>query len=101
MLGESEHAKEKRAGLRYWMQRTLREARDTARDPATEAVHDLRVSLRRCRSLACGLSSVDADKTWRDMRHASRKLFRRLGALRDLHVLQEWTVRLADEADPV
>ena len=97
----SEHAKEPRAALRYWMQRVLREARLTARDPSSESVHDLRVALRRCRSLAAGLAGVDPDSSWKAMRKASRKLFRRLGELRDLQVLQEWNSRLADENDPV
>ncbi len=97
----SEHAKEPRAALRYWMQRVLREARLTARDPSSDSVHDLRVALRRCRSLAAGLAGVDADSSWNAMRKASRKLFRRLGELRDLQVLQEWNTRLADESDAV
>lgn len=83
------------------MQRVLREARLTARDPSSDSVHDLRVALRRCRSLAAGLASVDADTSWNAMRRASRKLFRRLGELRDLQVLQEWVNRLTDESDPV
>jgi len=98
---QSENAKEKRAGLRYWMQRVLRETRRTARDPSPDAVHDLRVSLRRCRSMAAGMADVDADPAWDEMRRAGRKVFRRLGALRDLQVLQEWVVKLADESDPV
>ena len=96
----SEHAKEPRAALRYWMQRVLREARLTARDPSSDSVHDLRVALRRCRSLASGLAGVDSAFSWNAVRKASRKLFRRLGELRDLQVLQEWNTRLADENDP-
>ena len=94
-------AKESRAGLRYWMQRVSREARLVMRDPAADAVHDLRVALRRCRSMAAGLAEVDPDSSWNQMRKASRKLFRRLGDLRDLQVLQEWLYRLSDESDPV
>ena len=101
MAVPSEHAKEPRAALRFWMQRVLREARLTAHDSSSDSVHDLRVALRRCRSLASGLASVDADSSWRAMRKASRRLFRRLGELRDLQVLQEWNSRLADENDPV
>jgi len=101
MAVSSQQAKDPRAALRYWMRRVLREARLTARDPSSDSVHDLRVALRRCRSLASGLSGVDADSSWKAMRKASRKLFRRLGELRDLQVLQEWNSRLADENDPV
>ena len=94
-------AKKERAGLRYWMQRVLQESRNAGREASSEAVHDLRVSLRRCRSIASAMAGVDPDPNWNDMRRASRKVFRRLGALRDLQVLQEWTGKLADENDPV
>ena len=97
----SEHAPEKRVGLRYWMQRVLRETRLIARESSPEVVHDLRVALRRCRSMAAGLAEVDSDPAWDEMRRASRKIFRRLGELRDLQVLQEWVNRLANEGDPV
>ena len=97
----SEHVQEKRVGLRYWMQSVLREARLAARDSSPEVVHDLRVALRRCRSMAAGLAQVDSDSSWDEMRRASRKIFRRLGELRDLQVLQDWVTRLADEGDPV
>jgi CHAD domain-containing protein len=97
----SEHAQEKRVGLRYWMQRALRETRLAARESSPQVVHDLRVALRRCRSMAAGVSQVDSDSSWDEMRRASRKIFRRLGELRDLHVLQERVNRLADEGDPI
>lgn len=97
----SDHSKEKREGLRHWMRRVLHVARLASRDLAPNNVHDLRVALRRCRSLAAGLAEVDSDPAWGEMRRASRKLFRRLGELRDLQVLQEWVTRLADEGDPV
>ncbi len=63
-----------------------------AEDP--EAVHDLRVALRRCRSVAAVLSEVDPHPAWRDLRKTGKKLFRRLGALRDAQVLMDWTQRL-------
>jgi CHAD domain-containing protein len=91
----------KHFGLRFWMQRVLKECARVERDLSADAVHDLRVALRRCRSLASGLSEVDSDRAWRDMRRESRKLFRRLGALRDLHVQVEWLQKLAPEDDPL
>jgi CHAD domain-containing protein len=97
----SEHAKDQRAGLRHWMQHVLKEARRATHDPSADPIHDLRVALRRCRSMAAGLASVDSDSSWNDMRRASRKLFRRLGELRDLQVLQDWLNRLAEDSDPV
>ncbi len=59
-----------------------------------EAVHDLRVALRRCRSVAAVLSEVDPHPAWRDLRKTGRKLFRRLGTLRDAQVLMDWTEKL-------
>ncbi|HXZ18857.1 MAG TPA: CHAD domain-containing protein [Candidatus Acidoferrales bacterium] len=83
------------------MQRVPREVRLAARHPGADTIHDLRVALRRCRSMAAGLAEVDPDPSWNEMRKASRKLFRRLGDLRDLQVLQDWVNRLSDENDPV
>ena len=97
----SDSAKQKREGLRYWMRRVVHESSRASRELSPETVHDLRVALRRCRSLAAGLAEVDSDATWGDMRRASRRLFRRLGELRDLQVLQEWVSKLADESDAV
>lgn len=67
--------------------------------PAT--VHDLRVALRRCRSLAEGASAIDSHRAWRRLRRVSRSLFRQLGALRDAHVLADWIERLAPPGDTV
>ena len=91
----------KHSGLRHWMQRVLKECTRVQRDFSADPVHDLRVALRRCRSLASGLAEVDPDPAWRDMRRDSRKLFRRLGGLRDLHVQMEWIKKLGGEDDPV
>ncbi len=60
-------------------------------------VHDLRVAIRRCRSVAQGLKDIDDDdgKTyWRALNAALRPLFVGLGGLRDLQVMREHTVRL-------
>lgn len=91
----------KHSGLRHWMQRVLRECARAGRDLSADPVHDLRVALRRCRSLAGGLAEVDSDPAWDEMRRESRKLFRRLGELRDLQVQVEWLQKLAPESDPV
>ena len=48
-----------------------------------DAVHDLRVALRRCRSIADALMMIDPSPSWRQMKRAGRRLFRGLGALRD------------------
>ena len=46
-------------GLRYWMLRVLEECGKAAVDFQPDPVHDLRVSLRRCRSLADGMIAMD------------------------------------------
>ncbi|MBI3483664.1 MAG: CHAD domain-containing protein, partial [Acidobacteria bacterium] len=56
--------------------------------------------LRRCRSMADGLMEVDSDPAWGEMKKAGRKLFRRLGELRDTHVMIEWVQKLEPPGDP-
>jgi CHAD domain-containing protein len=85
---------EKTTGLRYWMLRVLEECDHAAADFAADPVHDLRVSLRRCRSLADGLYVLDPDPNWKAMRKAGKRLFQRLGALRDIQIMMEWTEKL-------
>jgi CHAD domain-containing protein len=70
-------------------------------DPAgVELVHDLRVAIRRCRSLAQGLAAVDLTgrAMWRDVSRAGRPLFQGLGALRDAQVMREWVEQLVTDA---
>jgi CHAD domain-containing protein len=83
------------------MERTLKELDKVRETPETDAVHDLRVAIRRCRSLAAVMEEVDPDAAWPKMRKLGRKLFRQLGELRDTEVLEEWTRKLSAEADPV
>lgn len=64
-------------------------------------VHDLRVALRRCRTMADALSEVNPDRGWRKLKKDSRELFRALGALRDTQVEQEWLKKLSPADDPV
>jgi CHAD domain-containing protein/HD superfamily phosphodiesterase len=90
----------KATGLRYWMLRVLEECEHVAADFSPDPVHDLRVSLRRCRSLADGLNALDPDPNWKAMRRAGKRLFQRLGALRDIQIMMEWIEKLhLTEAD--
>jgi CHAD domain-containing protein len=68
---------------------------------SNKTVHDLRVVLRRCRSLVDGIRAVDPDKRWKKMRRQATELFDSLGALRDCHVMLEWVEKLGQEGDPV
>jgi CHAD domain-containing protein len=94
-------ASDRKSGLGYWMERVLIEADHVARDFAPDPVHDLRVALRRCRSLAEGIQAIDPDPAWKKMRKMGKALFGSLGTLRDCHVLAEWTRKLGAADDPI
>ena len=84
-------------GLRAWMERVLEECDRADRDFDADAVHDLRVALRRCRSLADGLIALDPDSSWKDMKKAGKKVFQALGDLRDMQVMEEWIDKLSEK----
>jgi len=86
-------------GLGHWMQRVLRECTAASQDLAVDPVHDLRVALRRCRSMADGVMAIDPDPAWREMKRSGKQLFSSLGALRDLQVMEEWAGKLAPADD--
>ena len=87
--------------LSHWMDRVLKELEKVRANPEVDAVHDLRVALRRCRSLAALMEEVDPHAAWPQMRKLARKLFRALGELRDAQVLEDWVKTLSAESDPV
>ncbi len=64
-----------------------------------DVVHELRVALRRCRSLAQGLAAVDVSerKLWRRLARLARPLFAGLGAVRDAQVMRGWVVALVPQ----
>lgn len=72
----------------------LEECEHVATDFSADPVHDLRVSLRRCRSMADGMIAMDPDRDWKAMKKAGKRLFQRLGALRDVQVMMEWVEKL-------
>src|SRR5262249_42538849 len=90
-----------RTGLAHWMHAVLVECDNVRVAFAPDPVHDLRVALRRCRSLADGFIVLDSRPAWKQMKRAGKQLFAQLGALRDLHVMTEWIERLATPDDPV
>jgi CHAD domain-containing protein len=91
----------KRIGLDVWMGRVAELAERVGEGWGADDVHDLRVALRRCRTMADGLSEVNPGPGWRKMKRASRGLFDALGELRDAQVEREWVKRLAAGGDPV
>lgn len=76
------------------MLRVLDECDNVAADFGADPVHDLRVSLRRCRSVADGMRAMDPDPDWKQMKKAGKDLFQRLGALRDVQIMMEWIEKL-------
>ena len=57
-------------GIAYWMERVVSECEKAKITFDADAVHDLRVALRRCRSMAEGFQSVNGDPNWKKMRKA-------------------------------
>jgi CHAD domain-containing protein len=83
------------------MDRTLEELAGFRSDPTADAVHDLRVALRRCRSVASAIEEIDPHPDWEEMRACAKKLFRSLGELRDAQVLAEWLKEIHPSDEPV
>ena len=97
----SEKKEERKFGLAHWMHEVLVEAEKARVDFAPDPVHDLRVAIRRCRSLGEGFLPVDPDPGWKQMRKAGKAVFSALGTLRDVQVLMEWIEKLGSDDDPV
>lgn len=79
------------------MVRVLEECEQVSANFSAQPVHDLRVALRRCRSMADGMMAMDPDREWKAMKKAGKQLFQRLGALRDVQIMMEWIQRLEFE----
>ena len=94
-------SRNRKSGLAYWAERVLQECDKASAGFEADAVHDLRVAIRRCRSMADGFLSVDPDPAWKQMKRVARPLFRSLGDLRDTQVMGEWLAKLAPAGDPV
>src|SRR2546423_7440617 len=88
-------------GFPFGIARVIKELESVRSSPAADAVHDFRVAIRRCRSVAAVMEEVDPDPAWPAMRKVARKLFRGLGTLRDAQVMDAWVKKLAPETDPV
>jgi CHAD domain-containing protein len=91
---------EKKSGLLHWAKRVVEECEKASHDFAADPVHDLRVAIRRCRSMADGFLSVDPDPGWKQMKRMAKPLFVALGDLRDVQVMMEWVGKLSAEGDP-
>lgn len=88
-------------GFGRWMGAVIEQHAAVGAGLEADPVHDLRVALRRCLSMAEVFRTLDPDPAWRDMYKQGQRLFKRLGRLRDTHVLRDWVKRIAPEQGPV
>jgi CHAD domain-containing protein len=94
-------ARSEQRGIAHWMDRVVKELEQLRRAPSAGTVHDLRVAMRRCRSVAAVMEQVDPDACWAGMQKTARKLFRGLGALRDVQVMAEWVRKIGPRNDAI
>ncbi|MGC2210880.1 MAG: CHAD domain-containing protein [Candidatus Korobacteraceae bacterium] len=88
-------------GISYWMERVVAEREKARKTLNASVVHDLRVALRHCRSMAEGFQNLNGDPSWGKMRKAGKVVFSALGGLRDTQVLLEWIERLRSDCPAV
>src|SRR5512146_548458 len=94
-------AQGKKSGIGYWMRQVLEETAKVEQGFDPEAVHDLRVALRRCRSMGQVLLQIDPVPEWKKMRKAGKRVFSSLGELRDCQVMMDWIKKLSEAGEPV
>ena len=83
------------------MNRVLELADKVQDDWNADNVHDLRVALRRCRTMADALSEVNPVPGWKKLKRVTRDLFQALGELRDTQVTKQWVKKIGTAKDPV
>jgi CHAD domain-containing protein len=88
-------------GLELWMDRVVERAEQVRHGWDADGVHDLRVALRRCRTMAVALSEVNPGPGWRRLKRANREMFHSLGKLRDTQVKHARVKTLGPPGDPV
>ena len=88
-------------GLGHWMRQVVEQLDRASDNFDPDPVHDLRVAIRRCRSIAQGLQDIDSDRTWKKMRSLGKQVFAPLGDLRDVQVMMDWARRLGTPDDPI
>lgn len=81
------------------MDRVLERAGGVRRNWDADGVHDLRVAVRRCRTMAEALSEVNPGPGWRKLKRATRDIFHALGDLRDTQVELAYVKKLGTPGD--
>ena len=80
------------------MGRVLRRGQKVRKTWSAADVHDLRVALRRCRTMADVLTDTNPSPGWNKLKRNSKKVFHTLGELRDVQVEQVWFKKLLSGA---
>jgi CHAD domain-containing protein len=88
----------KNDALEKWMERVLNRGQKVRKTWSAADVHDLRVALRRCRTMADALTDTNPSPGWNKLKRSSKKIFHTLGELRDVQVEQEWFMKLLSGA---
>jgi CHAD domain-containing protein len=88
----------KNDALEKWMERVLSRGQKVRKTWSAADVHDLRVALRRCRTMADALTDTNPSPGWNKLKRSSKKVFHTLGELRDVQVEQEWFKKLLSGA---
>ncbi len=76
------------------MERVLKRGQKVRKTWSAADVHDLRVALRRCRTMADALTDTNPTPGWNKLKRNSKKVFHTLGELRDIQVEQDWIKKL-------
>jgi CHAD domain-containing protein len=87
-------------GLEVWMERALEISAKLSTHRDADAIHDLRVALRRSRTMAEALDEVNPAPGWKKIKKSSRGLFHALGDLRDTQVERSLVKKLGRPGDP-
>ncbi|MGH9758243.1 MAG: CHAD domain-containing protein [Candidatus Acidiferrales bacterium] len=91
----------KRTGLQPWMDRVLELTDQVRHEWDPDDIHDLRVALRRCRTMAEALSQVNPDPGWHKLKKTTRDLFHIMGDLRDVQVERQWAKKIGAPGNSV
>jgi CHAD domain-containing protein len=87
-------------GLKYWMAKAGTEYAQARTSPNPIVIHDLRVALRRVRTLASYLALAHPSPALETIQSLSKPLFKDLAKLRNNQVLQERLKQLRSKKDP-
>lgn len=82
------------------LRRAMRKREQALHGLEPDAIHDIRVALRRCRSLAEGFANLDPHPAWRKLLRVCKKQQRGLADLRDVQVMRGWLKELGLASGP-